>query len=64
MTKNEHVYAICCRPEVRDGVISGQNVNTSEVCRHILHRLATMHNAADIQSERWQLAVYAIALAA
>ena len=27
-THNEHVYAICCRPEVDDDVISGRNVNT------------------------------------
>ena len=31
--------------------------------RPILHRLATIHNAADRQTERWQLATYAIALA-
>ena len=32
MTQNEHVYehvyAICCRLEVSDDVISGRNVNT------------------------------------
>ena len=26
MTRNEHVYVICCRPEVDDNVISGRNV--------------------------------------
>ena len=30
MTQNEHVYAICCRPEVDDNVISGRNVRTIE----------------------------------
>ena len=30
MTQNEHVYAICCRPEVADDVISGENVKTIE----------------------------------
>ena len=25
MTQNEHVYAICCRPEVAGGIIYGQN---------------------------------------
>ena len=28
MTQNEHVYAICCRPEVARDVISGENVKT------------------------------------
>ena len=30
MTQNEHVYAICCRPEVAGDVISGENVWTIE----------------------------------
>ena len=30
MTKKEHVYAICCRPEVAGAVISGENVKTIE----------------------------------
>ena len=30
MTKNEHVYAICCRPEVAGNAISGENVKTIE----------------------------------
>ena len=30
MTKNEHVYAICCPPEVGDDIISGRNVKTAE----------------------------------
>ena len=28
MTKNEHIYAICCRPEVAGDDISRENVNT------------------------------------
>ena len=28
MTENEHVYAICCRPEVDDDVISIRDVKT------------------------------------
>ena len=28
MTHNEHIYAIYCRPEVADDVISSQNVET------------------------------------
>ena len=28
--QNEHVYAICCRPDVGDDVISVENVNTFE----------------------------------
>ena len=30
MTKNERVYAICCRPEVASNVISGENVKNIE----------------------------------
>ena len=30
MTQNEHVYAICCRPEVTGDVISSENVKTIE----------------------------------
>ena len=30
MTQIEHVYAICCRPEVDGDVISSYNVKTSE----------------------------------
>ena len=30
MTQSEHVYAICCRPEVACDVISSENVNTVE----------------------------------
>ena len=30
MTQNEHVYAICCRPEVAGDVISSENVKTVE----------------------------------
>ena len=28
MTQNEHVYAICCRPEIADDFVSGENVMT------------------------------------
>ena len=28
ITQNEHVYAICCRPEVAGNVVSGENVKT------------------------------------
>ena len=30
MTKNEQVYATCCRLEVADDVISSENVKTTE----------------------------------
>ena len=30
MTQNEHVYAICCQPEVAGDVISGENVKAVE----------------------------------
>ena len=28
MTQNEHVYAICCRPEVDRDAVSGEHVKT------------------------------------
>ena len=31
MIQTEHVYAICCRPEVAGEVISGENEKTIEV---------------------------------
>ena len=30
MTKNEHVHAILCRPEVTGDVVSGENIKTIE----------------------------------
>ena len=30
MAQTEHVYAICCRPEVAGDVISGANVQTAD----------------------------------
>ena len=30
MTQNEHVYAIWCRPEVANDIISGENVETTK----------------------------------
>ena len=30
MTKNQHVYAICCRPEVAGDAFAGANVKTIE----------------------------------
>ena len=30
MIQNEHVHAICCRPEVAGDDISGENVNTTD----------------------------------
>ena len=30
LTQNEHIYTICCGPEVADDVISGGSVKTTE----------------------------------
>ena len=30
LTQNEHVYAICCQPEVAADVVSGENLKTAE----------------------------------
>ena len=30
LIQNEHVYAVCCRPDVAGDVISGENIQTIE----------------------------------
>ena len=46
LTKNEHVCAIYCRPEVAGDVVSGENVQITE-CYAVLH-----FEAASISSFR------------
>ena len=48
MTKNEHVYAICCRLEVDGDVISGENVNTIEGYAVLNIEVASVSSFRDI----------------
>ena len=49
MTKNEHVYAICCRPDVAGGVISGENVKIIEGYVAINFTIASFSTFRDIK---------------
>ena len=49
MTQNEHLYAICCRPEVVDDVISDQNVKTIEGYVVVNVKVASSSNFRDIK---------------
>ena len=49
MTPNEHVYAICCRPEVAGDVIFGENVNTIETDAVLNVEVASFSSFPDIQ---------------
>ena len=49
MTQNEHVYAICCRPEVAGDVISGENVKTIEGYGVLNSEIASFSNFGDIK---------------
>ena len=49
MTQNEHVYEICCRPEVAGDVISGENVKTIDGYTLLNFEVASFSNFRDIQ---------------
>ena len=55
MTKNEHVYAICSRPEEAGGVISGENAKTIEVYAALNFEVASSTNSRDIQQDSPQI---------
>ena len=48
MTKNEHVYAVCCRPEVAGDVILGESVKTIEGYAVLNFEVATFSSFRDI----------------
>ena len=48
MAKNEHVCAICCRPEVAGNVVSGENVKTDEVYAELNFEVASFSSFRDI----------------
>ena len=54
MTKNEHVYAICCRPEVHGDVISGKNVTTIESWTVLNFEFASSNSFQDIQKKTFR----------
>ena len=49
MTQDEHVYAICCRPEVPGDVMSSENVNTMESYAVLCVEVASFSSSRDIQ---------------
>ena len=49
MTQNEHVYAICCRPEVAGDVISSENVKTIEGYAVLNFEVASSYSFRDIK---------------
>ena len=51
MTKNRHVCAIYCRPEVTGDVISGENVNTTEGSALLNFEAANISSFRDISQK-------------
>ena len=52
MAQNEHVYAICCQPEVAgDDVISSENVNTVDGYATLNFEVASFSSFRDIQKK-------------
>ena len=50
MTQNEHVYVICCRPEVAGDFISGENVKTIEGYAVLNSEVASFSSFRDIET--------------
>ena len=48
MTQNDHVCAICCRPEVAGDVIAAENVKTIEGNAALNLEIATFNSILDI----------------
>ena len=48
MTQNEHVYAICCQPEVAGDIISGADVQTIEGYAVLKFGVASFSSFRDI----------------
>ena len=51
MTKNEHVYVICCRREVAGDIISGENVNTKDCYVTLNFEAATISSFRENQNQ-------------
>ena len=61
MTQNEHVYAICCRPEVAGAVTSGENVKTIEGYTMLHFEVASFSSFRDIPPNHFVTATAAAA---
>ena len=48
MTKNEHVYVICCQPEVAGDVISGENIKTTKSYALLNFEVASLSSFRDM----------------
>ena len=48
MTQNEHVYAICCRPEVAGDVIFGDNLQTIDGYAVLNFEVASFSSFRDV----------------
>ena len=53
MTQNEHVFAICCRPEVAGDVIYGGSVKTIERYPLLKFEVASYGSFRDIQTNHF-----------
>ena len=51
MTQNEHVYEICCWPDVAGDVISSENVNTIEGYALLKFEAATISSFREKQNQ-------------
>ena len=51
MTKNEHVYAISCQPEVAGDVISGEHLKTVEGYAGLNFDVANFSSFQDIRAQ-------------
>ena len=60
MTENEHVYAICCRPEVAGDVIPGKNVKTIECYAVLDFEVASFSSSRDIKKIHFVTAAEAV----
>ena len=54
LTQNEHVYAISCRPEVGDDVISGGGVKTIEGYVVLKFEVASSNSFRDIPKKSFR----------
>ena len=59
MTRNEHVYAICCRPEEADDIISGENVKTVKGYVVLNFEFASFSSFRDIKQNHFVTAAAA-----
>ena len=50
MTLNEHVYAICCRPEIDNDVIAGRNVKIVEGYVVVNFEIASFSSFRDLNA--------------